>query len=240
LKVGLLQARHKDLASNDKKVKHFSQRYEPCFLQTTHFLGKIKSLNPINLYYNGFVAKLFIFRHGETEDNLTHTFSGFRQSDLTENGIEEAKQIGDRLKDEPVTKAWQSDLIRSQHTLELVLNGYHQNVLVFTDPRIKERDYGDLTGLNKDEIAKQNPEQYKLWHRSYDVPPPNGESIKMVEVRVMSFLNDILPTLKPDDVVFISASANSIRPMRKYFEHMANEQICSYEYTPAQIFEYQI
>jgi 2,3-bisphosphoglycerate-dependent phosphoglycerate mutase len=186
------------------------------------------------------MARIFIFRHGQTEDNLTHTFSGFRQSELTENGINEAKQISERLKDEPVTKAYQSDLIRSQHTLELVLNGYHQGVEIFTDPRIKERDYGDLTGLNKDEIEKQNPEQYKLWHRSYDVPPPNGESIQMVEVRVMAFLNEIIPTLKPNDVVLISASANSIRPMRKFFEHMTNEEICSYEYTPAQIFEYEV
>ncbi len=186
------------------------------------------------------MAKLFIFRHGQTTDNLTHTFSGFRQSELTESGIAEAKQIGEILKSESVTNAYQSDLIRSQHTLELVLNGYHQNVQIITDPRIKERDYGDLTGKNKDEVEKQNPQQYKLWHRSYDVPPPNGESIQMVEVRVMTFLNEIIPTLKPNDVVFISASANSIRPMRKFFEHMTNEEICSYEYTPAQIFEYQI
>jgi 2,3-bisphosphoglycerate-dependent phosphoglycerate mutase len=186
------------------------------------------------------VAKIFIFRHGQTTDNLAHIFSGFRQADLTQNGIEEAKQIGEKLKNEPVTKAYQSDLIRSQHTLQLALEGYHQNVPIITDPRIKERDYGDLSGLNKDEVEKQNPEQFKLWHRSYNVPPPNGESIQMVEVRVMAFLNDILPTLKPNDVVFISASANSIRPMRKFFEHMTNEQICSYEYTPGQIFEYQI
>jgi 2,3-bisphosphoglycerate-dependent phosphoglycerate mutase len=194
----------------------------------------------MHLYYNGFVAKIFVFRHGQTEDNLTHTFSGFRQSDLTESGIEEAKQIGEKLKAEPVTKTYQSDLIRSQHTLELVLNGYHQNVPIITDPRIKERDYGDLTGLNKDDIAKQNPQQFKLWHRSYNVPPPNGESIQMVEVRVMSFLHDVLPTLKPDDVVFISASGNSIRPMRKFFEHLTNEQICSYENVPGKIYEYQI
>jgi 2,3-bisphosphoglycerate-dependent phosphoglycerate mutase len=186
------------------------------------------------------MARIFVFRHGQTEDNKNHTFSGFRQSDLTPEGVEEARQIGARLKDEPVNKAYQSDQIRSQHTLELVLNDYHQNVEIITDPRIKERDYGDLTGKNKDETAKGFPDKYPLWHRSYDVPPPNGESIKMVEVRVMSFLNDVIPTWKPHDVIFISASANSIRPMRKYFEHMSNEEICSYEYTPAQIFEYQI
>lgn len=186
------------------------------------------------------MAKIFIFRHGQTEDNKSHTFSGFRQSDLTPEGIEEAKKIAEELKNEQVTKAYQSDLIRSQHTLQLVLNGYHLGVEIITDPRIKERDYGNLTGKNKDEVERENPVQFKLWHRSYDVPPPGGECIKDVEVRVMAFLHDVLPTLKPDDVVFISTSANALRPMRKYFEHLTNEEMCSYEYTPAQIFTYQV
>lgn len=186
------------------------------------------------------MAKLFIFRHGQTEDNKTHTFSGFRQSDLTPAGIAEAKGIGEQLKNEKVNKAYQSDLIRSQHTLQLVLEGYHQGVNIVTDPRIKERDYGNLTGKNKDDTARDYPDQYPLWHRSYDVPPPGGESIKDVEVRVLAFLNDVLPTLKPGDVVFISASGNSIRPMRKYFEHLSNEEISTYENVPGKIYEYQI
>lgn len=186
------------------------------------------------------MAKIFIFRHGQSFDNKEHIFSGWRDPDLTPEGIEEAKKIGEELKDEPVNKAYQSDQIRSKHTLDLVLNGYHQNVEVLTDPRIKERNYGDLTGLNKDEIAQKEPEKYKLWHRSYDVPPPDGESIKMVEERVNPFLNELKASLAPDDVVFISASANSIRPMRKYFEGLTNEQIVSYEYTPGEIYSYQI
>ena len=186
------------------------------------------------------MAKIFIFRHGETEDNLTHTFSGFRQSDLTKAGVEEANGVGEQLKNEPVTKAYQSDLIRSQHTLSLVLERYHPDVEIVTDPRIKERDYGDLTGKNKDEIEKQMPDKYKLWHRSYDVPPPNGESIAMVEVRVLSFLEDVLPTLKPTDIVFISAHGNSIRPMRGYFEHLPIEEMCSYENVPGKIYSYEV
>jgi 2,3-bisphosphoglycerate-dependent phosphoglycerate mutase len=186
------------------------------------------------------MAKIFIFRHGQTEDNLSHAFSGFRQSDLTPAGIEEAKQIGEELKSEAVTKAYQSDLIRSQHTLQLVLGDYHQGVQVITDPRIKERDYGNLTGKNKDIIEKENPAQFKLWHRSYEVPPPGGESIKDVEVRVLAFLSDVLPTLKPEDVVFISAHGNSLRPMRKYFERLSNEEMCSFEHTPGKIYSYQI
>lgn len=186
------------------------------------------------------MAKIFIFRHGETSDNKGHIFSGFRDVDLTPAGIEEAKKIGEKLKDESVTKAFQSDLIRSRHTLELVLGDYHKNIEIITDPRIKERDYGNLTGKSKDEMEKQTPEQYKLWHRSYDVTPPGGESIKEVEVRVLAFLNDFLPTFAKEDTVFISAHGNSMRPMRRYFEHLTIEQMCSYEYTPAQVFSYEI
>lgn len=186
------------------------------------------------------MAKLFIFRHGETYDNMTHTFSGFRQSDLTLMGEAEAKKMGEELKDEKVTKAYQSDQIRSQHTLELVLNEYHPNAQIFTDPRIKERDYGDLTGENKGEVELKNPKDYALWHRSYDVPPPNGESIKDVEVRVLAFLKDALPTWKKDDIIFISAHGNSIRPLRRYFEHLTIDGMCSYENVPGKIYEYQV
>lgn len=186
------------------------------------------------------MAKIFIFRHGETFDNKNRTFSGFRNTDLTPEGIEEAKGIGEKLKNEKVTKGYQSDQIRSQHTLELILNGWHENVEIITDPRIKERDYGNLTGLNKDEVEKKDPEHYKLWHRSYDVPPPNGESIKDVEVRVLNFLNDEVSKWGKNDVIFISAHGNSIRPLRRFFEHLTIDDMCSFEHTPGKIYEYQI
>jgi 2,3-bisphosphoglycerate-dependent phosphoglycerate mutase len=186
------------------------------------------------------MAKIFIFRHGETFDNKNHIFSGWRDNDLTEKGKEEAKEIGGKLKNEEITKAYQSDLIRSKHTLSLVLDGYHKNAEIITDPRIKERDYGDLTGKNKDEIAKEFPDKYVLWHRSYDVTPPNGESIKDVEKRVLSFLEDILPKLKKNDVVLISAHGNSLRPMRRYFEHLTIDQMCSFEHIPGKVYTYNI
>ncbi|MBI3984901.1 MAG: histidine phosphatase family protein [Candidatus Levybacteria bacterium] len=184
------------------------------------------------------MAKVYIFRHGQTSDNISHTFSGFRNPPLNENGIEEARKVRKKLKDVKATKAYQSDQIRSQQTLEIVLGDSATRVI--TDPRIKERDYGDLTGFSKDELARLDPKSYEAWHRSYDVAPPNGESIKMVEVRVLDFLNDAVPTWKDDDVIFISASANSIRPMRRYFEKLSIEEMCSYEYIPGEVFEYQI
>jgi 2,3-bisphosphoglycerate-dependent phosphoglycerate mutase len=192
------------------------------------------------MYYNTFMAKICVFRHGQTIDNLDHDFSGIHDVDLTTTGIEEARRIGEKLKSEPVRKAYQSNLIRSQHTLELVLNGFHKGVEIITDARIEERNYGDLTGLNKDELEKIDPKDFALWHRSYDVAPPNGESIKDVEVRVLAFLKDALPTWKKDDVIFISAHGNSIRPMRRYFEHLTIDQMCSYENVPGKIYEYQI
>ena len=186
------------------------------------------------------MASIFIFRHGETTDNKEKIFSGTRDVDLTEEGIEEAEKIGEELKDEKITKAYQSNQTRSQHTLELVLNGYHPNVQISTDERIRERDYGDLTGKNKVELEKENPQQYKLWHRSYDVPPPGGESIKDVEERVNEFLQDELPKWEKDDVILISAHGNSIRPIRKYFENLTNEEMCSFEHTPGKIYHYQV
>lgn len=186
------------------------------------------------------MARLFVFRHGETFDNREKIFSGFRQSDLTPAGIAEVKEIGEKLKTEPVTKAYQSDLIRSQHTLDLVLNGWHKNVPIITDVRIKERDYGDLTGRSKTAVEKENPIQYKLWHRSYDVPPPNGESIAMVEKRVLGFLHEVLPTFGKEDVVLISAHGNSLRPMRRFFEHISIDEMCSFEHAPGKIYSYEV
>ncbi|HYM65212.1 MAG TPA: histidine phosphatase family protein [Candidatus Sulfotelmatobacter sp.] len=186
------------------------------------------------------MAKIFIFRHGETTDNREHIFSGWRDVDLTPEGVQEAKGIGEKLRAEIVTKAYQSDLIRSKHTLEIVLNGFHQGVEVITDPRIKERDYGNLTGKNKDEIEKEYPKFYPMWHRSYEEIPPGGESLKMVEERVLPFIEEMKANLKKDDLVFISAHGNSIRPMRRYFEHLSTDEISKYEYTPGEIFEYQI
>ncbi len=184
------------------------------------------------------MAKLYIFRHGQTTDNLKHDFSGVHDADLTQAGIKEAEGIREKLRNELVTIAYQSNQIRSQHTLDIVLSGHNSNIEIVTDPRIRERDYGDLTGLNKDELEAIDPEDYKLWHRSYDVPPPNGESIKDVEKRVLEFLEEEMPKWKENDIIFMSAHGNSIRPMRRFFEHLTIEEMCSYENIPGKIYEY--
>ena len=185
------------------------------------------------------MAKVFLFRHAQTTDNFSKIFSGNRDPDLTPKGIEEAKKIRDALRQEKVKKAFTSDKIRNKKTLEIVLEP-HPDVTPIIDNRIRERDYGELTGLNKEDIAKKYPDQYPLWHRSYDIPPPGGESLKDVEKRVLDFLKDLQMVLKRDDVVLISASANSLRPIRRFFEKMTPEEMSSFEHEPAKIYEYQI
>jgi 2,3-bisphosphoglycerate-dependent phosphoglycerate mutase len=185
------------------------------------------------------MAKIFVFRHAQTTDNVAHIFSGKRDPDLTEEGVREAENIRDQLNDEKVTKAYCSDKLRSRKTLEIVLET-HPGIVPIIDSRINERDYGDLTGKNKDEVAKEFPDKYPLWHRSYNIAPPNGESIQDVEKRVIPFLDELKNNLKPDDVVFISVSANSLRPIRKYFENLSIEEMCSFEHPPAKVYEYEI
>jgi len=185
------------------------------------------------------MAKLFIFRHAQTTDNVAHTFSGSRDPELTQEGIEEAEKIREELKNEKVTKAYCAPNSRTKHTLEIVLK-HHTDVEMIADPRLKERDYGDLTGKNKDEIAKEFLEKYPLWHRSYDVAPPGGESIRQVEARVMDFLKEMIQNVRQNDVIFICASGNSIRPMRKHFEKMTNIQMASYENERGKIYSYEI
>ncbi|SRR5258706_768744 len=186
------------------------------------------------------MAKLFLFRHGETTDNQKKIFSGWRDVDLTQEGIEEAKRLSEKLKNEKTTKAYSSDLIRSQHTLALVLGEYHKNVPVHIDPRIKERDYGKLTGTSKTELEKKSPKDFEKWHRSYDIAPPGGESIKDVEKRVMPFIHELLKTTKPSDVIFISAHGNSIRPFIHYFEKISWEEVMKKEYGPGSLFTYDL
>jgi len=215
------------------------QRYEPNLPQPMHFWVKSNREIPSICIIIRKMAKIIIVRHGQTLDNEEKVFSGFRDVGLDEAGIKEAQNLAEKLKNEQISKAYSSDQIRSKQTLEIILK-YHPNVPVVADPRIKERDYGDLTGTSKIIAREKTPDLYKLWHRSYDVEPPRGESLKMVETRVLSFLHDILPNLKPDDVVLISAHGNSIRPMRRYFEHLSIDQMCTYEYASGEIFEYQI
>lgn len=170
---------------------------------------------------------LYVFRHGQTEDNANFVFSGWRDSDLTELGIKQAKTLAEKLKDKQIHMLVTSDQIRSIRTMEIAvsLNEYAKKLESHKDPRIKERCYGDLQGKSKLEMQLENPKILLEYRRSYDIKPPNGESIKEVVGRVEKFINEITPLMKMYRMnVAVSCHGNSIRGFRQVFEKLTNDQ----------------
>ena len=141
---------------------------------------------------------LVLVRHGQSEWNLKNLFTGWRDVDLTENGIEEARAAGRKLKAQGIRfdVGFTSALIRAQRSLDLMLEEMGQNdIPVFKNQALNERDYGDLSGLNKDDARKKwGAEQVHVWRRSYDVAPPGGESLRDTAARVLPYyIQEILP-----------------------------------------------
>jgi 2,3-bisphosphoglycerate-dependent phosphoglycerate mutase len=173
---------------------------------------------------------LVLVRHGQSEWNLKNLFTGWRDVDLTENGISEARAAGRRLKAQGlrVDVAFTSALVRAQRSLDLMLEEMEQkNIAVLKDQALNERDYGDLSGLNKDDARKKwGEEQVHVWRRSYDVAPPGGESLKDTAARVLPYyIQDILPRVLRGDNVLVSAHGNSLRALIMVLEHLSPQQI---------------
>jgi 2,3-bisphosphoglycerate-dependent phosphoglycerate mutase len=170
-------------------------------------------------------TKLFVFRHAETTDNKNHIFSGWRNPELTPKGDEQAQEIAEQLKKEKINYAFTSHLVRAKDTLNIVLEN-HPDVPVFVDDRLIERCYGLLQGKSKTKVAKKRPEWFAKVHRGYDFPPPEGESLKMVEKRTMPFLMQLGEWLTQNKGnVAISCHGNSLRPIRRVFEHLSLKQM---------------
>ncbi|MHA1309408.1 MAG: histidine phosphatase family protein [Candidatus Helarchaeota archaeon] len=187
------------------------------------------------------VLKIYLFRHGETTFNRDKIFTGWLDPELTQKGIKQAELIAEKLKDKEFKVAYCSHLTRSKHTLNIVLK-YHKDVEIIVDDRIIERSYGDLQGRkHADYIKEVGKKQFDIIHRSYDVPPPNGESIKMVEKRVNEFIKDLLIKMKKEKIsVAISAHGNSMRPFRRYFENLTIEEMIKLENPWDDYFEYDV
>ncbi|HEY9211720.1 MAG TPA: 2,3-bisphosphoglycerate-dependent phosphoglycerate mutase [Ancylobacter sp.] len=173
---------------------------------------------------------LVLVRHGQSEWNLKNLFTGWRDPDLTPLGVEEAKAAGKRLKIEgyQFDVAYTSMLTRAQKTLTLALNELGQSGLpVIHDLALNERDYGDLSGLNKDDArVKWGEEQVHLWRRSYDVPPPGGESLKDTVARTLPYyVTHILPQVLQGKRVLVSAHGNSLRALIMVLEQLSPEAI---------------
>jgi 2,3-bisphosphoglycerate-dependent phosphoglycerate mutase len=175
-----------------------------------------------------------LVRHGQSEWNLKNLFTGWKDPALTELGVSEAKAAGQRLKALGLgfDTAFTSDLTRAQNTLALILAELGQSELpVAKDQALNERDYGDLSGLNKDDARKKwGEDQVHLWRRSYDVPPPGGESLKDTVARVLPYYNQhILPAVLRGERVIVAAHGNSLRALVMVLDNLTPETIPSME-----------
>jgi 2,3-bisphosphoglycerate-dependent phosphoglycerate mutase len=177
---------------------------------------------------------LVLVRHGQSEWNLKNLFTGWKNPGLTEKGIAEACAAGKMLnaKGFAFDIAYTSTLLRAEHTLTLMLEELGQTGLeIVRDQALNERDYGELTGLNKDDARiKWGEEQVLLWRRSYDVPPPSGESLKDTLARALPYyLKKILPDVLSGKRVLVSAHGNSLRALIMGIEGLSPEEILKRE-----------
>jgi 2,3-bisphosphoglycerate-dependent phosphoglycerate mutase len=177
---------------------------------------------------------LVLVRHGQSDWNLKNLFTGWKDPDLTAQGIAEAASAGQRLKAMGLEFdiAYTSALTRAQHTCRLILNELGQPRLeTIREQALNERDYGDLSGLNKDDArARWGEEQVHLWRRSYDVPPPGGESLKDTVARVLPYYcQEILPRVLRGERVIVAAHGNSLRALVMILDRLTPETIPSME-----------
>ncbi len=177
---------------------------------------------------------LVLVRHGESEWNLKNLFTGWKNPDLTEKGVTEAKEAGRKLKAQGLSFdiAFTSELLRAQHTLDLALAEVGQSGLpIKRNLALNERDYGDLSGLNKDEARKKwGEEQVLIWRRSYDVPPPGGESLKDTLARTLPYyVQEILPGVLRGERTLVAAHGNSLRALIMVLEKLTPEGILKRE-----------
>lgn len=188
---------------------------------------------------------LVLVRHGESEWNKKNLFTGWRNPDLTDKGVIEARWAGRVLRDEGLRfdVAFTSVLKRAQHTLDIILDESRQpDVPTIRDAALNERSYGDLSGLNKDEARDRwGEEQVKIWRRSYDIAPPNGESLKDTAARVVPYWTEhIWPRVKAGETVIVVAHGNSLRALIMHLEDLTGEEIIARELATAAPIVYRL
>lgn len=189
------------------------------------------------------MAYLVLIRHGESEWNAKGLWTGWTDIGLSENGLQEARAAGELIKDIHFDVAYTSTLSRAQQTWQEIQTVIGQKDLTATiDKALNERDYGDFTGKNKWDVkAELGEEEFMKIRRSWDYPPPNGESLKMVYDRVVPYYEStILPQLKEGKNVIIAAHGNSLRALIKYLEDISDEEIPLLEMPTGGVYVYQI
>jgi len=177
---------------------------------------------------------LVLVRHGESEWNKLNLFTGWKDPDLSEKGVAEARAAGRLLKAKGYTfdVAFTSDLLRAQHTLTLMLEELgHAGLAIHQDQALNERDYGELSGLNKDEARRKwGEKQVHIWRRSYDIAPPGGESLEDTAARVLPYYQAVIwPEVRAGRDVLVAAHGNSLRALIMQLEGLTGEEIVARE-----------
>ena len=176
---------------------------------------------------------LILIRHGQSEWNALNQFTGWKDPDLTAKGIEEAHNAGRIINNLKINfdLVFTSALVRAQNTAEIILKEINQPLSTIKNQALNERNYGDLAGLNKDDARKRwGDEQVHIWRRSYDIPPPGGESLKDTGERVLPyFMKEIHPHVCKGKNVLVAAHGNSLRSLIKFLDNISDEDIVKLE-----------
>jgi 2,3-bisphosphoglycerate-dependent phosphoglycerate mutase len=188
------------------------------------------------------MAKLILARHGESQFNAKSLWTGIWDVPLTKKGRHEAAQMAHVIKDVRPVIAYTSALSRATETLSLILAANHWRVKVFADATLNERDYGDLTGMNKWVVEERYGEaQFNKWRRGWDEPVPEGETLKQVYARAVPYYQKhILPDLKHGKNVLIVAHGNTLRALIKHLDELSNEAVQSLEMPFGQVMVYTL
>jgi len=183
---------------------------------------------------------VYVVIHSESVYNRLGIFTGRVDSKLSERGHHDALHLAIKLKNKKIGMAFTSPLKRTRETLKYILK-YHPETKVVVDNKLIERDYGILSRKNKEKYKKDYPDLYPIYHRSYKISPPKGESMMDVEKRILIFLKDMINLIKEKKVnVLIVTHGNAIRPIRKYFEGLSSKQMMELKNIKDRVFTYKI
>ena len=183
-------------------------------------------------------STLVLVRHGQSQWNKENLFTGWKDPDLTDKGVDEAIRAGKKIKQTNISfdLHFTSKLQRAQKTGSLIMKELGYDIDTFENEALNERDYGDLAGLNKDAARKKwGNEQVHMWRRSYDTPPPGGESLKNTAERVLPYFEEIIyPELRNQKNILVSAHGNSLRALIMYLEKISGDEIVKLEIATGQ------
>lgn len=189
------------------------------------------------------MALLVLVRHGESTANLANVFTGWLDVALSPTGEAEAHAVAEKLHAFRFDAAYTSTLMRAERTLAIILTSIGQaSIPVYRTAALRERMYGDLQGLNKAEVAlKYGQAQVDIWRRSYDVAPPNGESLQQTQARTVAYYEqEMAPKLRQGQNLLLVAHGNTLRGLRMYLEKLTPAQVTSLEIVTGSVHVYHL